>query len=490
MKYSLDSLPFSNSFARLPDAYYSRVAPTPFESPARLLHFNARLADELGLDPAVQHDPRFLAAFSGRELLAGMEPIAMLYAGHQFGHYVRQLGDGRAILLGEISAGHGKRWELQLKGSGQTPYSRAGDGRAVLRSSIREYLAGEALHGLGIPTTRALCLVGADDEVYREQIETGAMITRVAPSHVRFGSFEVFYYREQYDRIGTLADYVIDTHYPEFAGAPDRHFKFLETVIARTARLLAQWQAVGFAHGVMNTDNMSILGLTLDYGPYGFLEGYNPGFICNHSDHHGRYAFDRQPAVGLFNLSCLAQTLLPLIELEAAQAALARYWDEFTAHYHALMAAKIGAANSDARTLALLDELLAQMQQSSVDYTLLFRALGEVERDTDMPVTTLRDRFIDRERFDHWLSDYRHWLRANARPDPERRVAMMQVNPKYILRNYLAQIAIDQAGRGDCSEIDALFTVLAAPFDEHPGFEHYANPPPEWAGAIQVSCSS
>jgi len=490
MKYSLDSLPFSNSFARLPDAYYARVAPTPFEAPARLLHFNTRVAEQLGLDPVVQHDPRFLAAFSGRQLLPDMEPIAMLYAGHQFGHYVRQLGDGRAILLGEIRTARGERWELQLKGSGQTPYSRAGDGRAVLRSSIREYLAGEALHGLGIPSTRALCLVGADDEVYREQIETGAMITRVAPSHVRFGSFEVFYYREQYDRIGTLADYVIDTHYPELAGVPDRYLKFLETVIARTARLLAQWQAAGFAHGVMNTDNMSILGLTLDYGPYGFLDAYNPGFICNHSDHHGRYAFDRQPAIGLFNLSCLAQTLLPLIEVEAAQAALGRYWDEFTAHYHALMAAKIGAADSDARTLALLDELLAQMQQSSVDYTLLFRALGDVGRDTDLPVTRLRDRFIDRERFDHWLSDYRHWLRANARPDPERRAAMLQANPKYILRNYLAQIAIDKAERGDYSEIDALLTVLAAPFDEHPGFEHYANPPPEWADAIQVSCSS
>jgi uncharacterized protein YdiU (UPF0061 family) len=490
MKYSLDSLPFSNSFARLPDAYYSRVPPTPFESPARLLHVNTRVAEQLGLDPAVQHDPRFLAAFSGRQLLPGMEPIAMLYAGHQFGHYVRQLGDGRAILLGEISTARGGRWELQLKGSGQTPYSRAGDGRAVLRSSIREYLAGEALHGLGIPSTRALCLIGTDDEVYREQIETGAMITRVAPSHVRFGSFEVFYYREQYDRIGALADYVIDMHYPELAGAPDRYLKFLETVIARTARLLAQWQAVGFAHGVMNTDNMSILGLTLDYGPYGFLDAYNPGFICNHSDHHGRYAFDRQPEIGLFNLSCLAQTLLPLIEVEAAQAALGRYWDEFTAHYHTLMAAKIGAANSDARTLALLDELLAQMQQSSVDYTLLFRALGEVERDSDLPVTRLRDRFIDRERFDHWLSDYRIWLRADGRADPERRAAMQQANPKYILRNYLAQIAIDKAERGDCSEIDALLTVLAAPFDEHPGFEHYANPPPEWAGAIQVSCSS
>ena len=490
MKHSLDTLPFDNSFARLPAAFYSRVAPTPFESPPRLIHFNTGLAADLGLDADAQHDPRFLAAFSGGAPLPGMEPIAMLYAGHQFGHYVPQLGDGRAIVLGEITTARGARWELQLKGSGQTPYSRAGDGRAVLRSSIREYLAGEAMHALAIPSTRALCLIGADDEVYRERVETGAMITRLAPSHVRFGSFEVFYYREQYQRIRTLADYVIDTHYPELAGEPDRYLRFLETVIARTARLLAQWQAVGFAHGGMNTDNMSILGLTLDYGPYGFMEAYNPGFICNHSDHHGRYAFDRQPEIGLFNLSCLAQALLPLIDVETARAALGRYWDQFSADYHARMAAKIGLGQADARTLGLLEELLAQMRESGVDYTLLFRALGEIERNSDLPASKLRDRFIDRERFDHWLSDYRAWLRTHARPDPERRAAMMRVNPKFILRNYLAQIAIDKAARGDYSEIDALLTVLGAPYDEHPGYEHYANPPPEWASSIQVSCSS
>ena len=490
MKHSLDTLPFSNSFAALPPVFYSRVAPTAFATEPRLIHFNADAAALLDLDAAVQHDARFVEAFSGQRNLPGMDPIAMLYAGHQFGHYVPQLGDGRAIVLGEITNARGEKWELQLKGSGQTPYSRAGDGRAVLRSSIREYLCSEAMHGLGIPTTRALCLIGSSDEVYREQIETGAMITRLAPSHVRFGSFEVFYYRDQHDSIRTLADYVIARHYPELADLPDRYLKFLQAVVERTARLLAQWQAAGFAHGVMNSDNMSILGLTLDYGPYGFMEAYNPGFICNHSDHHGRYAFDQQPQIGLFNLSCLAQALLPLIEVDAAKAALENYWGLFSGHYHRLMARKIGFEQADDGALKLLDDLLAQMQHSQTDYTLLFRALCGVERDGDQALAALRDLFVERERFDLWLSSYRARLRTHAGADGERRSAMLATNPRYILRNHLAQVAIEKAERGDDSEIDRLLTLLRKPFDEQPDREHYARPAPDSAGHIQVSCSS
>ena len=490
MKYSLDNLPFSNSFAALPPLFYSRVAPTPFETEPTLIHFNAQAAALLDLDPAVQHDPRFVEAFSSRRRLPGMDPIAMLYAGHQFGHYVPQLGDGRAIILGETTNQRGEKWELQLKGSGQTPYSRGSDGRAVLRSSIREYLCGEAMHGLGIPTTRGLCLIGSADEVHRERIETGAMLTRLAPSHVRFGSFEVFYYRDQHEQVRTLADYVIEQHYPEFAGRPDRHLRFLQTVIERTARLIAQWQAVGFAHGVMNTDNMSILGLTLDYGPYGFMEAYNPGFICNHSDHHGRYAFDQQPQIGLFNLSCLAQALLPLLEIEAAKAALENYQPVFIEHYHRLMAQKLGFTQADAAVAQLLDELLTQMQASRIDYTLLFRALSNVPRDSNAAMPALRDRFIDRERFDRWLDAYRAQLRTAGRDDNTRRPAMLAANPRYILRNYLAQVAIEKAEGGDYSEIERLLTVLRAPFEEHAQWAHYAEPPPDWADNIQVSCSS
>ena len=490
MKHSLDTLPFRNSFAALPGEFYSRVLPTPFETLIRLIHFNARAAELLDLDPTVQQDPRFAAAFSGKYLLPGADPLAMLYSGHQFGHYVPQLGDGRAILLGEIVNTRNEAWEIQLKGSGQTPYSRQGDGRAVLRSSIREYLCSEAMHGLGIPTTRALCLVGGRDEVYRETVETGAMITRLAPSHVRFGSFEIFFYRDQHDHTRTLADYVIQQHYPELAHQPDRYLALLHTVIERTARLIAQWQAVGFCHGVMNSDNMSILGLTLDYGPFGFLESYNPGFICNHSDHQGRYAYDQQPRVGLFNLSCLAQALLPLIEVEAAKAALEGYQALYTTHYHRLMAAKLGFDQADNRVLQLTESLLAHMQQSQTDYTQLFRALCRVECNNDQPATTLRDMFIDRERFDQWLADYRTHLRNHAPADEVRHTTMLRTNPKIVLRNYLAQIAIEKAQQGDYTEIDHLLGVLHAPFDEHPQFPHYAAPAPEGESHVEVSCSS
>jgi uncharacterized protein YdiU (UPF0061 family) len=491
MKYDLHSLPLSNSFAALGEKFYSPVAPTPFEQPARLIHFNADAADLLDLDHAVQHAAEFADVFTGRQRLRGDAPLAMLYAGHQFGHYVPQLGDGRAVMLGETTNRRNERWEIQLKGSGQTPYSRAGDGRAVLRSTIREYLCSEAMHGLGIPTTRALCITGSDDEVYREQIETGAMLTRLAPSHVRFGSFEVFYYRDQYDHIRTLADYVIEHHYPELADEDNPYLALLQTVIARTAKLIAQWQAVGFSHGVMNTDNMSILGLTLDYGPYGFMEAYDPGYICNHSDHEGRYAFNNQPQIGLFNVSCLAQALLPLIEVDDAKAALEKYQPAFLEQYHLLMANKLGFEQADDATRELCKSLLDQMQQSRADYTTVFRQLAYIDDEGNDCHAGLRDLFVDREKLKHWLGEYRARLQQQGKPESVRREAMLACNPKYVLRNYMAQIAIDKAERDkDYSEINALMTVLKNPFDEHPEHAHYAEPPPDWAGDIEVSCSS
>jgi len=490
MRTSFNNLAFTNSFGTLGDTFYSRVTPTPFETPARLVHFNNSAAALLDLDPASQHDPAVAEIFSGKRALPGADPLAMLYAGHQFGHYVPQLGDGRAIMLGEVTNQRGEKWEIQLKGSGLTPYSRDGDGRAVLRSSIREYLCSEAMHGLGIPTTRALCLVDSNDEVYREQIETGAMLTRLAPSHVRFGSFEVFFYRNQHAPLQALADFVIDHHYPELRDESQPYTALLQIIVKRTARLLAQWQAVGFAHGVMNTDNMSILGLTLDYGPYGFMEGYNPGFICNHSDYQGRYAFDQQPQIGLWNLTCLAQALTPLIEVDAAKAALQSYQQHFTDHYYQLMAQKIGFEQPNDEVLQLLGDLLDQMQRSQTDYTRLFRGLGEVAVEAKTPHSELRDMFLQRERFDRWLSEYRALLRRDAKPDDERREMMMNNNPKYVLRNYMAQIAIDAAAHQDYSQIDQLMHLLQTPFAEHPELAHYAEPPPDWAGNIQVSCSS
>ncbi len=484
--HTLDTLPLTNSFAALPAAFHARVQPTPLLQPAQLIHFNPAAAALLNLDPATAAETGFADIFSGRQPLPGADPVAMRYAGHQFGHYVAQLGDGRAMVLGETTTAAGERWEIQLKGAGQTPYSRDGDGRAVLRSTIREYLCSEAMHGLGIPTTRALCITGTDDEVYREQIETAAVLTRLAPSHVRFGSFELFFYNNLHDELRALADYVIDHHYPALRAAQNPYLALLQTVVERTAQLLSQWQAVGFAHGVMNTDNMSVLGLTLDYGPFGFMESWEPGFVCNHSDYHGRYAFDKQPQVALFNLSCFAQTLLPMIDVDAAKAALESFQPAYERAYTDHMARKLGFAAADPASDDLLTELLALMADSGTDYTNLFRSLATLATGE----TSARDQFIDRERFDRWLADYRALLARHTRTDSDWQAEMRRTNPKYILRNYLAQAAIEKAQAKDFSEVDRLFTILRSPFDEHPGMEHYTAPPPDWARNIQVSCSS
>jgi uncharacterized protein YdiU (UPF0061 family) len=478
---------WTNSFARLPDTFYSRVTPTPFEQPARWVHFNEAAAALLGIE--AEHDRQVLLDWlSGRTLPAGADPVAMLYAGHQFGHFVPQLGDGRAILLGEVTHDE-QRWEVQLKGSGLTPYSRQGDGRAVLRSTIREYLCSEAMHGLGIPTTRALAMVHSDEEVYRERIETGAMLTRLAPSHVRFGSFEVFFYRNQFDRLRRLADYVIAHHYPDLKTTSNPYFALFEEVTRRTARLIAQWQAVGFAHGVMNSDNMSILGLTLDYGPFGFMEAYEPGYVCNHSDHTGRYAFDQQPQIGLFNLSCLAQALLPLFDdvpdagVEKAKSALAQYQPLFVDAYATQMRAKLGLETTHEQDQSLLTDLLDLMQQDKVDYTILFRQLSNPEQ--------CRDLFLQRETFDAWCARYSARLQQEQGDPQERKARMQRVNPKFVLRNYLAEVAIRKAeDEQDYSEVDRLFNLLQHPYDEWPEYESYAGHPPDWAANIAVSCSS
>jgi len=299
------------------------------------------------------------------------------------------------------------------------------------------------------------------------------------------------YYRDQHEHIRTLADYVIEHHYPELAGRDNRYLALLQIVIARTARLLAQWQAVGFAHGVMNTDNMSILGLTLDYGPYGFMEAYEPGYICNHSDHEGRYAFKNQPQIGLFNVSCLAQALLPLIEVDDAKAALEDYQPAYIERYHQLMASKLGFEQPDENNETLCKSLLEQMKQSRADYTTVFRQLAYINDEGQDCHAELRDLFIDREKLTQWLSEYRAQLQQQGKAEAARREAMLACNPKYVLRNYMAQVAIEKAERDkDYSEIDALMTILKAPFDEHPAQAHYAEPPPDWAGEIEVSCSS
>ena len=486
----LETLVFDNTYARLPAAFYAKLNPTPFSSPPYLVSFNPTAAALIDLEPSEAKRPEFAGVFGGGMLAPGMDPLAMLYAGHQFGVYVPQLGDGRAILLGEAINGRGERWDLHLKGAGLTPFSRDGDGRAVLRSTIREYLCSEAMHALGIPTTRALCIVGSDDKVYREQIETGATLLRMSPSHVRFGTFEIFYYRKQHDLLKVLADSVIDGHFAHLRGARDKYARFFAEVVERTATLIARWQAVGWAHGVMNTDNMSIIGLTLDYGPFGFMDDYDAGFICNHSDHNGRYAYNQQPYIGLWNLSCLAQALLPLAEKEALKTGLDAYMPQYIREYRALMRAKLGLTQERGDDDELIRDFLSLLQESHADYTIVFRELGTFASAPGAKNERVREHFLNRDRFDEWAFRYQNRLQSEQSRDDERRDAMNGVNPKYVLRNYQAQIAIEKARQKDYAEIDRLLTLLQNPYAERSDMEGYAAAPPNWGKHLSVSCSS
>jgi uncharacterized protein YdiU (UPF0061 family) len=486
---SLADLATENTFAALPADFYTRLSPNPPGEP-RLLHANAAVAESIGLDPAALATPEFLAVCSGRAPLPGGDTLAAVYSGHQFGVWAGQLGDGRAHLLGEIKGPAGN-WELQLKGAGRTPYSRMGDGRAVLRSSVREYLAGEAMHGLGIPTTRALALVVSDDTVVRETLETAAVVTRTAPSFVRFGSFEHWGFNDRPELLRILADYVIDKFYPECREAQGEQgplLALLDAVMRRTARLMAGWQTVGFCHGVMNTDNMSILGLTLDYGPYGFMDAFQADHICNHTDAQGRYAWSRQPSVGLWNLYRLAGALHALIpDTDALRGVLDGYEAAFADAFCSRMAAKLGIAQWQDGDEPLVDDLLRLMHANRADFTMTFRRLSDAVRGVEQGFL---DHFIDRPAAQAWLQRLQARHAAEGRAPAERAAAMDRVNPLYVLRNHLAELAIRAAKEGDASEIDTLLMLLADPCTERPGFERYANLPPDWAAGIEVSCSS
>ncbi|MGB5327884.1 MAG: YdiU family protein [Gammaproteobacteria bacterium] len=489
----LPQLKVQTRVSQLPDSFYRRVNPQALSNPY-LVAFSPAVADLLDIDPILFQDQQLINLLSGSEATADSDPIAMIYAGHQFGHFVPQLGDGRALMIGEIADSAGTDWEIQLKGSGLTPFSRMGDGRAVLRSTIREYLCSEAIAALGIPTTRALCITGSRDAVYRERPETAAVLTRVAPSHLRFGNFEVFFYRQQYAELKILADFIIEQFYPDCGAAENPYVELLRQVIERTARLVAQWQLVGFTHGVLNSDNMSMLGLTIDYGPYGFLDTYQSAFVCNHSDELGRYAYDQQPRIGLFNLSCLAQAMLPLIdeksgELAAEQAKqlLADYQPAYLAHYYQGMAAKLGLQSFREGDEALISSLFALMEKS-VDFTNFFRRLSEVGQTEESGGPG--DMFIDREGFAAWYQDFLARLETDKSAEESRRRQMLAVNPKFVLRNYLAQQAIERAEQGDFSEVETLHDLLQKPFEEQHERADYAAEPPDWARHIDLSCSS
>ncbi|WP_278811101.1 protein adenylyltransferase SelO, partial [Obesumbacterium proteus] len=453
---------FINSYHDELAGFYTELKPTPLKD-ARLLYYSQPLADDLGLSPDF-FTGESAAVLRGEVLLPGMNPLAQVYSGHQFGVWAGQLGDGRGILLGEQQLPDGRKYDWHLKGAGLTPYSRMGDGRAVLRSVIREFLASEALHHLGIPTTRALSIVTSQQPVFREQPERGAMLRRIAESHLRFGHFEHFYYREQLDEVRKLADYAIRRHWPHLVDEKDRYVLWLRDIAERTARLIALWQAQGFAHGVMNTDNMSILGLTIDFGPYAFLDDYQPGFICNHSDYQGRYAFDNQPAVAYWNLHRLGQALSGLMTADQIRGALDAYEPALMVAFGEQMRKKLGFFSRDNQDNDLLTELLSLMAKEGRDYTRTFRQLSHVEvAENHM---TLRDDFLDRDAFDAWHRKWRLRLQQDSVDDATRQTQMKSVNPKRILRNYLAQNAIEAAEKDDISVLTRLHQGLLNPYED------------------------
>ncbi|MDD2879136.1 MAG: YdiU family protein [Rhodoferax sp.] len=507
-------LAWHNRFHQLGRDFYTPLAPQPLGAPYWVGRSNA-VADLLGLERSQLNTDDLLQALSGNLPISGTQPLASVYSGHQFGNWAGQLGDGRACLLGEANG-----LEVQLKGSGLTPYSRMGDGRAVLRSSIREFLCSEAMQALGIPTTRALCVTGSDDEVWRETPESSAVVTRTAPSFIRFGHFEHFSARNQLTPLKTLADYVIERYYPACltteALDANPYANLLQAVTERTAVMVAHWQAVGFCHGVMNTDNMSILGLTMDYGPFQFLDAFEPGHICNHTDRGGRYAFERQPEIAHWNLYALAQALMPLIKDQPlALQALATFEAIFKDKLYQLMRAKLGlvdaagavneplgttetSANSHSNTSTagseshkaliqtLLADLLNLMAQDRVDYTLFWRRLSTaVATDAFDPV---RDLFLQRPIFDAWMLRYLELLTLTNKGLSAG--LMYKNNPKFVLRNYLGEEAIQAAKLKNFTVLADLLKVLERPFDEHPEHEPWAGFPPDWAASIAISCSS
>jgi serine/tyrosine/threonine adenylyltransferase len=490
------------SFAALGNEFLTRLPATPVPDPY-FMAISREMAASLGFDASLAAGPEqaaFAAYFAGnptRDWPAAALPYAAVYSGHQFGVWAGQLGDGRALTLGEAEHG-GARFEVQLKGAGRTPYSRMGDGRAVLRSSIREFLCSEAMHHLGIPTTRALTLIGSDLPVRRETIETAAIVTRVAPTFVRFGHFEHFYSNDRVGELKALADHVIDRFYPQCKDADDPYLALLDEAIRTTADLLVEWQGVGFCHGVMNTDNMSILGLTIDYGPFGFMDAFNAHHICNHSDTQGRYSYSRQPQVAYWNLFCLAQALVPLMGanlpeegraervVEEAQKVMEHYKTRFGPALEAKMRAKLGLEVEHPDDAKLANALFEVMHANRADFTLTFRHLAKLH-ETDAPV---RDLFLDRAAFDAWAVQYRERLALESRDDAARAEAMNRVNPKYVLRNHLAENAIKAAAQKDFSEVARLLDVLRHPYDEQPQYEAYAGLPPDWASDLEVSCSS
>lgn len=493
---SLKQLRFNNRFARLGEAFFQAKEPVPCSNPY-LIHYNEEGGRLIGLDPAAAQSSALVQQLSGNEVPPGAESLAMAYSGHQFGVYNPQLGDGRGLLLGEIERQKGETWDIYLKGCGPTRFSRGFDGRATLRSSIREYLAQEALAGLGIPTTRSLALIGIGELIYREYPEPAAIVTRLARTHIRFGSFEFFHYTNQPERVQELADHLLQHHFPHLNAEQDRYRLLFHEILDLTARLIASWQAAGFCHGVMNTDNMSVLGETFDYGPYGFMDRYHPRHVCNQSDGHGRYAYHRQPEIARWNLFKLGETLQGLIPEPALQEELNAFAKIFSGYYLKKMAGKLGLEVVDERFEETLNQLLQILATHQPDYTNFFRRLA---RRRTGGAGELRQGFAAApESLDAWLTRHEELLdREDVGPEEQQR-RMEAANPKFILRNYLAQHAIEKALKEQSfTEINRLFHLLRSPYRDQPELferlgidpEVYTVDTPESYASLRVSCSA
>jgi uncharacterized protein YdiU (UPF0061 family) len=487
--------PFQNTYAALPANFFARVTPTPVASP-RLIKLNRSLAVQLGLDPDLLESPEGAEILAGKTLPAGADPIAMAYAGHQFGHFVPQLGDGRAILLGEVIDKDGVRRDIQLKGSGPTPFSRRGDGRAALGPVLREYVVGEAMQALGIPTTRSLAAVITGESVMRETALPGAVLTRVASSHIRVGTFQYFAVRRDTEAVRRLADHVIARHYPELTDLARPYPALLGAVTARQAELVARWLLVGFIHGVMNTDNTSISGETIDYGPCAFMDHYDPATVFSSIDELGRYAYANQPRIALWNLTRLAECLVPLFSddqekaIAEAQEVLGAFGDNFNDAYKAGLRNKLGLFTEREHDQALAQALLDAMAKGNADFTLTFRRLSDAAEGAALD-EQVRQLFDEPSGFDEWATQWRQRIARETQSPAERRAAMRAANPAFIPRNHRIEAVIQAAvANNDYALFEELLTVLAKPFDDQPAFATYADPPEPHERVCQTFCGT
>ncbi|WP_426957940.1 protein adenylyltransferase SelO [Muricoccus radiodurans] len=488
-------IPFDNSYARLPERFYARLDPTRVASP-RLIRVNRDLATLLGIDPDALETPEGVEILAGNRVAQGSEPIAQAYAGHQFGGFSPQLGDGRAILLGEVVGRDGQRRDIQLKGSGPTPFSRRGDGRAALGPVLREYLISEAMHALGLPTTRALAAVTTGETVLRDRPLPGAVFTRVAASHIRVGTFQYFAARRDMDAVRTLLDHAIARHDPAAATAENPARAFLDGVVARQAELIARWLLIGFIHGVMNTDNTTVSGETIDFGPCAFMDAYSPGTVFSSIDIQGRYAYANQPRIMQWNLARLAECLLPLLSEDAdvgmasAQEALAGFVPRFQAAYLNGLRRKIGLTTEEEADTALVEDLLERMAENRADFTLTFRRLADAAADpaADPAVRTL---FQDPAAYDGWVENWRSRLARDPAPPAARRAAMRATNPAFIPRNHRVEAALSAAvDRDDLAPFEELLAILARPYDDQPGREAFTHPPETVDPTYQTFCGT